>query len=435
MQRLLLCTALVAISSIAGSAQAAKFKLKSRGEIGSETRFFLREDNEPLTEDANSALVGRLRVDAKYGDFRMVARGFARYDPTDLNRSAAFPEDLYVEWKENPVRIRVGAQMMNWSATEAFHPADIINSRYLDSNIENSEKRGEFMAAARLKFLAGNVELYYMPFFTEPIFPSANSRLSFGPPGFALNNVVALERGGQFLADWEATYQMGGRVQQTIGDADVSLHVISHIDRSAPQVVFFAPTAPPALVFQPVIQYGGTYQHVIDEWVVKFEGAYRQFYRPPGGLTERGFLPPRPDFGQVAGGVEYNIYHEAGYQSTLIVEGQSIFAVESEDFFDIPERLDLTLPLFQRDILVGFRHARNDIPGQEVLLTAIVDTQKPEQFIINMNYSRRLSETFGLKTGARVIRVPPQENAAGPAVGFAALNDDHQVYLNLTRYF
>ena len=162
---------------------AAELKVKSKGEIGTEARFFVKDDNNPLSEEINAALVGRIQLDAEAQALKLVARGFARYDPTDVDRSAAFVEDTFLEWKENPVRLRVGAMLLNWTATEAFHPADIINSRYLDSNVENQEKLGEPMVAFRLKFLAGNVEVMWMPFVVNPIFPSGASRQNFAPPG------------------------------------------------------------------------------------------------------------------------------------------------------------------------------------------------------------------------------------------------------------
>ncbi|MEM6731708.1 MAG: hypothetical protein AAF658_09135, partial [Myxococcota bacterium] len=285
------------------SASAFDLKVKSKGEIRSETRYFLIDDDDPLTVDVNSAIAGRLELKTKIKKFKVVARGFARYDPTDLDRSAVFAEDAYVEYKQGKFRLRIGALLQNWTATEAFHPADIINARYLDSNIENQEKRGEPTIAVRYKFLDGNVELYYMPFFVEPIFPSAFSRQSFAPPGVAVDQVIAIQRGGNRVNDWEFTYQMGGRIQQTIGDADVSIHVISHIDRSTPLLVALEDGSP-AVAYQPVIQYGGTYTQLFGGLITKVEAAYRQFYEPPGGRTEVGILPERPDFGQVAVGFE-----------------------------------------------------------------------------------------------------------------------------------
>lgn len=415
------------------SAFALDLKVKSQGEIRWENRHFFIEDNEPLTVDTNSALAARLELKTKFKPFAIVARGFARYDPTDVDRSAVFAEDAYVEWKKGRFRVRVGALLQNWTATEAFHPADIINSRYLDSNIENPEKRGEPTVAFRIKFLDGNVELYYMPFFVEPFFPSASSRQSFAPPGVEVERILALERGGDFLDDYEFTYQMGGRVQQTIGDADVSVHVISHIDRTTPQLLALEDGST-AVIYQPVVQYGGTYQQVFGGLIAKLEAAYRQFYRTPGGATALGALDDRPDYGQIAGGVEYGIPHEGGDESTLIFEGQTVLAVEGEGPFGLPSGDSvLALPLFQRDVLFGYRYSANDVEGREILVTGIVDATDPDQFLVNFSYSRRLGESFGLRGGLRIIRVPPEEGEL--PVGFTALNDEHQVYLELSKYF
>ncbi|MEO0813769.1 MAG: hypothetical protein AAFY60_12960, partial [Myxococcota bacterium] len=261
----------------------------------------------------------------------------------------------------------------------------------------------------------------------------AFSRQSFGPPGVPVDNVIAIERGGQALNDWELTYQMGGRVQQTIGDADISLHVISHIDRTTPSLLFLEDGSP-AIAYQPVIQYGGTYTQLFGGLITKVEAAYRQFYRPPGGRTSIGILPDRPDYGQVALGFEYGFPRSDGGEGTLIMEVQSVLAVEGEGAFGLPSGdTGLALPLFQRDALIGYRWALNDAASQELLVTAIVDLVDADQFLISGTYSRRLGESFGLKTGLRIIQIPP--GGDGPPVGFAALNGEHQVFVEVSKYF
>ncbi|MEO1173623.1 MAG: hypothetical protein AAFX94_16475, partial [Myxococcota bacterium] len=217
------------------------------------------------------------------------------------------------------------------------------------------------------------------------------------------------------------------------GDADVSVHVVSHIDRTTP-LLFTQTDGTQALVYQPVVQYGGTYQQIFGPFIAKLEAAYRQFYRPPGGLTDRGVLPDRPDYGQVAVGFEYGIPHDEGDESSLIVEGQTVLGVEGESFFGVPEGdIGLALPLFQRDVLFGYRYSANDVAGREVLITGIIDAEDPEQFLINFSFKRRMGETFGLRTGLRIVRVPPEGD--GPPVGFSALNNEHQVFLEVSKYF
>ena len=213
----------------------------------------------------------------------------------------------------------------------------------------------------------------------------------------------------------------------------MSLHVVSHVDRTSPQVLIL-PDGTPAAVFQPVIQYGGTYAHVIESLIAKLEFAYRHYHRPNGGVTSEGVIADRPNYGLLALGFEYLLPHESGSDSTVLVEGQTVFGVDGEGAFGTPSGdVGLTLPLFQRDLLVGYRYAFNDEKGREILLTFIIDVEDPEEFMANARYSQRLGETFGMVAGLRIIRVPAE--GPGPAVGFSALNDDHQIYFNLTRYF
>jgi hypothetical protein len=421
----------LALSICAVPSARADLAIDSRGELGTEARVFYPDDTED-TYIGNVAMVGRLQVDAEFdsrGDLAARVRVFSRLDPYDDVRTRVVPEEVYVSGELDPFRLRVGFQMLNWSATEAFHPADVINSRILDGAFENPEKIGELMAALRLEIPLGNIEVYAMPLFTAPVFPSARSPLSFAGQGVALGNPLVLERDGD-LDEQRFQPQWAAQVQQTWGDADVSVHVMHHIDRELPQVVFDVDSGEPRPVFQSVLQVGGTYQHALAGTVLKLEAAYRRYDRPDGGVP--GGAPnvlgtiERRDAVIIAAGIEHGVSRGDGSDTALILEGQVLIPTHD----DYPKLLE---PLFQHDVLIGMRHAFNDEQSTALLFTVIVDVVNPEQLIMGAALNRRLGEEWGLSTGLRLIRYPPEQSSA-PLL-FENLHDDHQLYVDLRRYF
>ena len=377
-------------------------------------------------------MIGRLHVDASTSRVTGKARVFSRFDPRDRARSVLVAEELWLELKLPYARLRAGYQMINWTATEAFHPADVINSRYLDSAIENPEKLGEPMVSLRVEIPRGNIDAMFMPVFIEPIFPTARTRQRVQPPGQTLGEPVVLNRNGDVVPqrDWFPNYrfvpQGALRVQQTWGSADVSVHVLSHVDRSYPFVVLDTNALTPRPVFLPVLQAGGTYQQALGALLVKVEAAYRWYQLPSALEAPFGQQIPSRDHFIVAAGLEYSLPHAAGSESTLLLEGQ-LFVPRNAD---TPE---YAKPLFQHDVLVGVRHALNDEASRAVTIAGIVDVVRPQEFFINAGYAQRLGETWSVQAGVRVVRVPPRD-PANPQV-YEWLNNADQIYANLYRHF
>jgi hypothetical protein len=413
---------------LAADAARAEIDFESKGELGTESRLFYPDDTKK-TDIGNVAVVGRLQVDAEVGDpgplDEISARGrlFSRLDPYDDQRSRVVPEELYLNLELGNFRARAGYQMLSWTATEAFHPADVINSRILDGSFENPEKIGELIGSLRFEIPDGNIEFFFMPLFTEPVLPSTRSPLSLSGPDFALGEGLVLERDGD-LTDHAFQPQWGTQIQQTIGDADIAVHLLQQVDRSSP-LVLIDRSFTPRPIYQSLTQVGLTYQHALDTTMLKLEGAYRVFDRPGTGLSGLGPIPRRNHV-LLAAGVEQSLSLGAGSDTALLLEGQALIPTQD----DYPETLE---PLFQHDVLVGMRHAFNDEQSTAILLTVIVDVEHPDQIVAGANFSRRLGEEWGLSTGLRLFSIPPEDENA--PVLFERLHNQHQVYFDLKRYF
>lgn len=402
----------------AGIARAAE--IESRGFLGSESRVFWPDD-EDATKDAGLSAAARLQVDAS-GALTARLRVFARHDTLDRERSVLFAEEAWTEWRAGPLRLRVGVDMLTWTALEAFHPADVLNSRNFDSNPENFEKIGEPMAALRLRIGQGDVAVYALPVFGGSRLPSVNSRLSLGPPGVPLGDALYSDREGAVGTD-RFGLQWAARATQTVGDADLGVHVVQHTDRLRPFIVLDPVSGQPRPLYQYATEFGFTYAHILGPVIAKVEAVHRRYI----DLDQAGPYGPLPDRDAttVAAGVEYGFAHESGGESTFLLEAQSVFGPGR----DIRRQIEF----FQRDVLVGYRLALNDESSRTALVGVMVDLERPEEFLVSTSYGQRLGETWGLEAGLRVLRLPPRD-PRNP-IGFERWNGAHQVFLHLNRYF
>ena len=396
---------LLGLASVWPSPNAdAKSKWKSQGQLALEARTF-SDDANPLTVDQGIGLFGRLELEHKHKPFREKARLYGRLDQRDMSRTILVVEALWAEWDMGPLELRVGMDILNWSATEAFHPADIINARNIDSDAENYEKLGEPMVQLSTRIGRGTLTGIFMPFYSEPILPSSRSRLNFMPPGIEPTELetLRLDYRGQ-LTDSRFGPQGALRFTQTIGDADLDLHVVHHMDRSQPEVLFDLATGSIHPVFRAVTQVGGTYQHVLDAFVFKLEAGYRWFVEPEGGTTIYGPLQERNHL-QVAVGGEYGIVTDSDVEHTFILEAQSVFGVD--------EDIRRSLQLFQRDALLGYRITLGDVNSTEILVSMIVDIEDPEFVFLNANFRQRFLETWSISAGARMLFSPDTPSTGG----------------------
>ena len=391
-----------------------------KGEIAAEGRWF-EGDGIGQTEDAAFSGAGRLEIKGRQDAFEERLRLFVRADSFDSDRNRFNAEEAYFGWREGGLKIRLGAQILNWSATEAFHPADIVNSRNFDSNVENAEKLGEPMLMVERKLPIGRLSTYIMPYLSAPQLPGGSNRQGFAAPGVEIGDALWAEENGD-LSRKAFAPQSAIRLSKNIGPADVGLHLVSHYDRSQPVLLADPTSGKIRPVYLPMIQIGGTYLHVMGPWVFKSELAYRGFDNPD--IPTRLGPVSRPDHGQAAFGAEYGWDSLGGAQTTLIVEGQSVLAQDKQT------RADLSI--FQRDVLVGLRRAFNDAPGQELFLSFIFDAERSDEFLYNAVYSRRLSDTFSAKTGFRIVQAPKKRLVAQ---GLETLNGSDHFFLTITRHF
>ena len=415
----------------------AEEKWSNKGEVSFQWRRF-EDDKTVESEDTGTLVFSRIESQYESGNIKNVFRGFARVDHKDSDRDFMALEDFYLSrffGGNQDLQVLFGYRLYNWTATEAFHPADVVNSENFDSDLEFFEKLGEPAFEINKFFDWGTLSAFIWPRFENPQFPGNRSRLGFGIDFSRPQSVTGTNQG----EDW--VLQGGVRLTYTLDDGDLSFHLIHHVDRNFPLVgttnYVFNPflnqniplditslTVNPTPYYFRVTQAGGTLQYAFSNLILKFEGATRIFEDDLEVLTIEGLQAP-VDHSEVALGAEYQLPINWGEGDTSVfLEGGGILGTTKE------ERARLSV--FQRDVFLGLRHSFNDIMGSELMLTLIHDLERSNERLYNLSYSRRLSDQWKLKLGVRVYDAPIKGSIAR---GLENLDGSNHVLMTLTHYF
>ena len=411
-----------------------KLETSSGGEITVETRAF-EDDNNASTKDHGAGIFSRLEQKVDMKPFTTKARVAGRIDSVDSTRNFIFIEELYMGIRFWCFNLKVGSQLYNWTATEAFHPADQLNSRNFDSNIENAEKFGEPSISLEAEIPHGTITLYYMPYYQLPRLPALSNRLAFFvlPSGLSLGGNVKIDHDGNESTD-DYGHQGAIEAKFSLDKLDIALHGMSYLARNYAQpVISVANLSEIRIMNLRFNQAGATAAYALEGFIFKTEAAYRIYQDPSAGVKQRfltlinGVAGPfqKPDDHFIlALGLEYGWQFRNGIELTVLSEAQRYFLVDR----DIRAQLDI----FQADILVGTRLAFNDINDKTFFFAVIGDFERREEFLVNLSYSQRINEEFKIALGTR--RVFAKQKGGFP-IGLEGLDGSNQYYINLTRSF
>jgi hypothetical protein len=411
-------SALILAVLAAGLCASANASARVRGEIGFESRWF-EGDGIGRTADFNLGPYSRLELKTRRGPARALGRVFARHGFFEPGRTVVVLEELWAGWRGGGWKFRAGAQLFNWTATEAFHPADILNSRNFDSNVESAEKIGEPSLRASRAIGPGVLEAFFFPVRMSPRLPGGASRLSL--TGSEVGDALWVsDTGALSRSDLEA--QGGLRAAATTGSADWAVHLVRHRDRSQPVSAVDPRNLRPTPVYLPVTQFGGTYQQAFGPSLLKLEFAWRDFDNPAGS-TRLGTIS-REDHGQIAAGLELGWDSPSGWESAVVLEGQRLFGVD--------RATRAGLHLFQNDFLIGLRHAFNDAQSRELFASFLFDAERRAEYLWSFRYSQRVLDAWSVAAGARIIQAPQKAAAAS---GLEVLRAADQIHLTFARHF
>ena len=394
---------------------------RSQGDVTLSTRAF-SPDADARTVDQGVSTDFHLDLKAKQTHgFRQQLRLSGRAAMLEDDRSILVINDAWAGWQNRRIHIRLGAETFNWSTAEAFHPTDTMNSRNLDSALENPEKMGEPAVTVRIRIGEGGLTAHYMPLRIAPVLPGRRSRLNF-TQGQMLTATRWADRNGS-ISRSNTAHQFALRMDQTVGQADLTAHFVSHNDRTIPSLLVNQANGEVGLLFPVVHRMGGSMVIAIEDWLVKLEGEFRQYDE---FILENSFVlaqPTTPDHIAIAGGFDYGWAYDAGSEGTLLVEAQVLHAqhLRTAD-------MGLIGP-FQRDLLIGYRHANNDEDGTEFLCATLLDLERPGEFIGTLTASKRLHNDWKIEGKYQFVRAPQSDSLLSNQDGM------HAGYLDFIRSF
>ena len=404
----------------------------SQGELGVSGRAFLPDHNDD-SEDWGLTVNSRLRADLKYKPCRARVRIFGRVDSQDSERSFLTLEEAWFQIGNRTMTLRAGFDMVNWTVTEAFHPADIVNSRNLDSDLQNHEKLGEPSIRLRWRYGEGAWVGYFMPTFIKPNFPSPRSRLNFfSQTDGATYQIARVHEKGTIHSDDDAypwIPQGAIRWNHAFEDLDLSFHVVHHLDRSLGWPALHANTRDPHLLFHPQTQIGGTLQWAFEGLLTKVEWAAKRTWLSEDKKYYLPFGPPAKAYGLLALGFEYSLSHGNGSESTLLMEGQSVVGISRSQARE--------LEIFQGDVLLAYRHAFNDASSREIRLSMLGDVEYFNGLILGAHYQERLWDDFVISVDLQLFYAEksPEHNEPDFKRSLSGLRDSDYIQVAMTRYF
>jgi len=412
--------------------------VSDQGEITFENRTF-ESDNNNLTYDDNFALFTRGQVKFIEGNFTGALRAYARADSKDRERNHYVIEDAYGSYlfgEEGSFKILAGWKLFNWSALEAFHPADVVNSKNFDGEIENLEKKGELTLETEFVVGDGTLNFYYWPRVENPIYPSTRARTGVNF-GIEFRDPVWVNgKDAGTNSKWQP--QWGIRFNQTLGDMDFALQFLDHFDRAHPLIGYTFGTSVGGTEFPSnqndlrphfyrVRELGGTLSYALGDYLIKVEGGYRKFedeFKTLVPITTTTFeRANQEDHGELALGLENTFSIDSlDHEVTLIFEATSIFGANK-----VARR---RLSTFQRDALVALRYNFNDLMGAELFFSFIQDLEYTDERLYNLSFTRRLSDNWKYKVGVRAYQAKERG-----FYGLQVYKGDGQGYLNISRFF
>ena len=379
-------------------------------------------ENDHIEETADNefGMMAQFQGNTNKGEFTFFLGGKGYYETSDHDRNYLQLEDTYFQYNRTSFRVTVGTKIYNWSATEFFHPADVINSRSINSRVDKREKFGQPVVQADYFLDEGEISLYLFPYFIKPLLPGNKSRVR-------LSTNLGEERWVDHHGDQTENkfiLMPGLGINQTLGDADLRIYFLRHLDRETPVVAF----EPSKLEFYPLYlmtnHLGVTYQHILPyDLIFKLEHASKFFEKTSYLVGPMSESSPK-DYQMTSLSLETGISFGNGADSTFMLEGQFISGVD--------KNTRKSLSIFQRDIMFGHRLAFNNINSSELFAGLFWDLEVRNEYIFTMSYKQRIKDSWNIESGLLLLKASSDPDSAN---SFRLIENSDHFYLTLIRHF
>ena len=394
------------------------------GSISIDQRFF---DNDGVdnSNDRGFAVSTNLRSSLTWKDFSFSGNVLGRVDDQDPTRNIFILQEAMLRYKKGTWELFGGLEKFNLGAHEVFKPADNLNARNFDSDVENTEKYGELTYGLKKNFSWGDLQLFALPGQEYHYIPGASSRLGVGidvQQVEYIQNVAGEEYNNEF-----------GFIANYYGSVgDISVFYLNHLDKKLP--IFGSKEFVPDIrlyntpYYYETKEYGLIASLVFSELIVKLEAVSRNYESSVGiytinGLATRSLERPE-NHTDTALGLEWTQYLDSGIELRYLAEYAKVFGVDEE--------VAVKRFILQDDLYLGIHVTMNDPMNTKYNIGAISDLSGKSEALYFASFDRRLNPSWRVKSGLRYIDA--RSTGLYPQ-GLEIYEDDHQAYLNLSYYF
>ena len=350
---------LILVLAILASQQSLAVELSGR--VGFESRYFIEDDE----LQAGVLAEPELYWESDTGQNSFTFKVFARYDELDDERTHVdIREAMWLHVGET-WELRTGVGRVFWGVTESNHLVDVINQTDFVESADGEQKLGQPMVQYTAINDWGVVDTFVLLGFRERTFPGENGRLG-GPIIVDTDNAAYESSEGQEHLDFAVRYS------HSLGMFDFGLSAFSGTNRDPK---FSAPDLS-VPYYDQMQQLGLDVQATMSDWLLKFEGIYRDdsmesFYSNTFGF-EYTFINIADS------GIDLGVLSEYSYDSR-----------------------DVGAPILDNDLFLGARLTFNDAQSTDLLFGASQDLEEGSSQLIFVEGSRRIGESFKLTLDAR----------------------------------
>lgn len=328
------------------------------------------------------------------GKQQVVFSPFIRIDEQDPERSHSDIREFFWLYSNNNFEWRIGVRKLFWGVTESQHLVDVINQTDLVENLDGEDKLGQPMVNLSILKDWGSLDFYLLPYFRERSFLGSNSRLRPFPLPIASE------------ARYESRHEnvhldYAFRISGSLNDWEMAASYFSGTNREPVLLLENFQLVP----YYPLMQQLGLeLQGTKGSWLYKMETIFR--YTQP------------QDYIATTLGYEYTFNGIAGSRMDL--------GVVNEFSFD-DRHSDAPTP-FQKDLMMGFRLAFNDVQSSDALLGMVLDLDT-DTFLLSLEASRRLGDHWRIYLEARGF------SNVNPSDPLLLLSNDEYLQIELAYFF
>ncbi len=357
--------------------------LEYRAEAGVESRYFIDRGAQGQARHHPAIHLGaEFWHSLNRGRDLLTFSPYVRLDAEDSQRTLADIRELSWIHVGEGYELRTGVRQVYWGVTEGARLVNIINQTDAADGPDTDKTLGQPMVNLALEHGNHMLDLFLLAGARERTFPGEDGRLRF-PVAVDSNQSRWESSRGQERLDLAARWQWN-RYPFVLG-----ITAFSGTAREPELELDPDPTRPRLTPFYPLIHQAGIdLQATQGDLLWKLEaiqrwGGREDFHAANAGFeyTQVGILDSRVDLGWLLEGL---------YQS----------------------RESSPATPFERDILLGWRFAFNDLAGSEILASTILDTRTSER-VVSIEGRRRLGNSWSVAGEIRYISGTPEPQSAG----------------------